>query len=241
MFDRLLDRMPDIRRGRRGPAPPVELHQRDQAPARGVRAVVADRPLAGARSSARTRVCPRRPGAATAEVPDALPPIPHLPPHGPDRPSRRRLRHDGVRRRLPLGPPLQPRATLASRYTYSERPDGAPGWEKETPWPDPMCTIGALSTVTSTLTFTTGVYIAPVRDLITVAKSVGTAAALSEQPRSPRGRCRLVPGGVRADGAGLREHGASTAQRDDPRRSGRSGRAVGSSSTARSTTSRHVR
>lgn len=68
---------------------------------------------------------------------------------------------------------------LKSRYTYSEAPDGAPFWEKETEWPDPMCLISALAAVTSNLTFTTGIYIAPVRDLITVAKSVGTAAVLS--------------------------------------------------------------
>jgi probable F420-dependent oxidoreductase len=68
---------------------------------------------------------------------------------------------------------------LKSRYTYSEAPDGAPFWEKETEWPDPMCLISALSAVTTNLTFTTGIYIAPVRDLITVAKSVGTAAVLS--------------------------------------------------------------
>jgi probable F420-dependent oxidoreductase len=68
---------------------------------------------------------------------------------------------------------------LASRYTYSKAPDGAPFWEKETAWPDPMCVISALSSVTTDLTFTTGIYIAPVRDLITVAKTVGTAAVLS--------------------------------------------------------------
>jgi probable F420-dependent oxidoreductase len=68
---------------------------------------------------------------------------------------------------------------LKSRYTYSKAPDGAPFWEKETAWPDPMCLISALSSVTTNLTFTTGVYVAPVRDLITVAKSVGTAAVLS--------------------------------------------------------------
>lgn len=68
---------------------------------------------------------------------------------------------------------------LGSRYTYSVREDGAPGWEKETAWPDPMCVASALATVTTRLTFTTGVYVAPARDLITVAKSVGTAAALS--------------------------------------------------------------
>ena len=42
-----------------------------------------------------------------------------------------------------------------------------------------MCLISALAAVTTNLTFTTGIYIAPVRDLITVAKSVGTAAVLS--------------------------------------------------------------
>jgi len=68
---------------------------------------------------------------------------------------------------------------LDSRYTYSERPDGAPEWEKDTGWPDPMCVFSGLSTVTTHLTFTTGVYVAPVRDLITVAKTVGTAAVLS--------------------------------------------------------------
>jgi probable F420-dependent oxidoreductase len=68
---------------------------------------------------------------------------------------------------------------LKSKYTYSKAPDGSPFWEKETAWPDPMCLISALSGVTTNLTFTTGVYIAPVRDLITVAKTVGTAAVLS--------------------------------------------------------------
>ena len=69
---------------------------------------------------------------------------------------------------------------LESRYTYSKREDGAPSWESETAWPDPMCVISGLATVTEHLTFTTGVYIAPVRDLITVAKSVGTTAVLSD-------------------------------------------------------------
>jgi probable F420-dependent oxidoreductase len=69
---------------------------------------------------------------------------------------------------------------LESRYTYSARADGAPGWEKETSWPDPMCVFSGLATVTDNLTFTTGVYIAPVRDLISVAKTVGTTAVLSD-------------------------------------------------------------
>lgn len=68
---------------------------------------------------------------------------------------------------------------LTSRYTYSVYEDGSPGWEKETSWPDPMCVFSALAMVSPRMTFTTGVYIAPVRDLISVAKTVGTAAVLS--------------------------------------------------------------
>ncbi len=69
---------------------------------------------------------------------------------------------------------------LRSRYTYSHREDGAPGWGGATSWPDSMCVFSHLAAVSRRLTFTTGVYIAPVRDLITVAKTVGTAAVLSD-------------------------------------------------------------
>jgi probable F420-dependent oxidoreductase len=68
---------------------------------------------------------------------------------------------------------------LKSRYTYSTADDGSPFWGPDTEWPDPMCFISGLATVTRNLTFTTGVYIAPARDLVTVAKSIGTAAVLS--------------------------------------------------------------
>ncbi len=68
---------------------------------------------------------------------------------------------------------------LESRYTYSKAPDGSPFWSKDTAWPDPMCLISAMAAVTTRLTFTTGVYVAPVRDLITVAKTVGTTAVIS--------------------------------------------------------------
>jgi probable F420-dependent oxidoreductase len=69
---------------------------------------------------------------------------------------------------------------LESRYTYSEHEDGHPDWDAETPWPDPMTLIAGMATVAENLFFTTGVYIAPVRDLITVAKSVATAAVISD-------------------------------------------------------------
>ena len=67
---------------------------------------------------------------------------------------------------------------LESRYTYSTREDGAPSWGIETPWPDPMTVIAAMAGATENLLFTTGVYIAPLRDLMTVAKTVGTTAVL---------------------------------------------------------------
>ena len=67
-----------------------------------------------------------------------------------------------------------------SRYTYSKTEDGAPGWEDHTPWPDPMAVISACAGATENLLFTTGIYIAPLRDLMTVAKSVGTTAFLSD-------------------------------------------------------------
>ncbi len=54
-----------------------------------------------------------------------------------------------------------------SRYTYSKAEDGAPGWEDHTPWPDPMSVISACAGATENLLFTTGIYIAPLRDLMT--------------------------------------------------------------------------
>ena len=70
--------------------------------------------------------------------------------------------------------------SLESRYTYSKADDGAPFWEKDESWPDPMTLISAMASVRSRIAFTTGVYIAPLRDLISVTKSVGTTAVLSK-------------------------------------------------------------
>jgi len=66
-----------------------------------------------------------------------------------------------------------------SRYPYSPYEDGRPIWEAETPWPDVWVTIGAMIAATSRVEFGTSIYIAPARDVFTVAKQVGTAAALS--------------------------------------------------------------
>jgi probable F420-dependent oxidoreductase len=66
---------------------------------------------------------------------------------------------------------------LASSYPYT--PDGTPLWAPETPWPDSWCLISAMAAATTTLRFTNSVYIAPARNLFTVAKLVATAAVIS--------------------------------------------------------------
>ena len=99
---------------------------------------------------------------------------------------------------------------LATPYPYSH--DGTPIWSPETAWPDIWVTIGAMAAVTERLQFGTSVYIAPARDLFTVAKQVGTAAVLIEQPRQPGPRRGLDARGVRADRSGLR---ATAARRLD--------------------------
>ncbi|MFI7150776.1 TIGR03619 family F420-dependent LLM class oxidoreductase [Nonomuraea sp. NPDC050022] len=68
-------------------------------------------------------------------------------------------------------------ADFATPYPYSK--SGRPRWSAETHWPDVWVTIGAMSAVTTTLRFAPNVYIAPARDLFTVAKQVSTAAVLS--------------------------------------------------------------
>ena len=69
---------------------------------------------------------------------------------------------------------------LDSKYPYSPHEDGSPIWSPETHWPDMWCLVSAMAMVTQKLEFTSGVYIAPARDVFTVAKLVGTAAYLSE-------------------------------------------------------------
>lgn len=68
-------------------------------------------------------------------------------------------------------------ATLTSTYPYAE--GGAPDWEPSTPWPDAWVAIGAMAAVTSSLRFSTNVYVAPARHPLVVAKAVSTAAVLS--------------------------------------------------------------
>ncbi|MCU1400290.1 MAG: rutA 1 [Acidimicrobiales bacterium] len=69
---------------------------------------------------------------------------------------------------------------LTSKYPYSPHADGRPIWEPGAAWPDPWVLIGAMSSVTTQLHFTTNVYIAGHRPILQVAKEVATAAVLTE-------------------------------------------------------------
>lgn len=75
---------------------------------------------------------------------------------------------------------------LATPYPYEA--DGSRRWDFECEWPDPWVLVGALSAVTTRLTFFTSIYVAAMRSPYQVAKSVGTAAVLSG------GRVRLGVG-----------------------------------------------
>jgi len=63
-------------------------------------------------------------------------------------------------------------------YLYTE--DSQVIWQPETHWPDPFVQIAALAKVTTTLRFMTSVYVLPMRDAFSVAKSVATAAHISD-------------------------------------------------------------
>lgn len=68
---------------------------------------------------------------------------------------------------------------LRSKYPYSTHEDGRPMWDPQTPWPECWVTIAAMAAVTERLEFSTNIYVAPLRPLLTVAKEVATASALS--------------------------------------------------------------
>ena len=69
---------------------------------------------------------------------------------------------------------------LVSKYPYSPHEDGRPIWEPDAAWPDPWVLIGAMSSVTTKLHFTTNIYIAGHRPILQIVKEVGTAAVLAD-------------------------------------------------------------
>jgi len=68
-------------------------------------------------------------------------------------------------------------ADIKTPYPYS--PDGKIFVPPDTPWPDPWVLFAHLASVTRRLEFASNIYLAALRDPLTVAKSVATAAVLT--------------------------------------------------------------
>ena len=66
---------------------------------------------------------------------------------------------------------------IDSAYPYSA--DGTVAWPADAAWPDSWVAITAMAQMSERLRFTTSVFVAPLRDVFTVAKSVGTAAGFA--------------------------------------------------------------
>ena len=66
---------------------------------------------------------------------------------------------------------------LKTKYPYTS--DGRPRWEVDTPWPDPMIAVGAMSAVTTRLRFLCSIYLLGLRHPVLAAKSISTAAYMS--------------------------------------------------------------
>ncbi|MCZ6828085.1 MAG: TIGR03619 family F420-dependent LLM class oxidoreductase [Gammaproteobacteria bacterium] len=62
---------------------------------------------------------------------------------------------------------------------YPQRDDGRVLWGEQTHWPDPWIAISAMAQATTSLQFTTAVYILTLRDPFSVAKSLSTLAVMS--------------------------------------------------------------
>ena len=81
---------------------------------------------------------------------------------------------------------------LSAPYPYT--PDGSRYWTKDTHWPEPWVAIAAMAAVTTRLHFTTNIYVAPARDLLTVANQLATAACLSQNGSDGHHRVALGVG-----------------------------------------------
>lgn len=68
---------------------------------------------------------------------------------------------------------------LSHKVPHSLGGDHRVTWGDEVPWPDVWVQIAALSGMTRRLKFMTGVYVLPLRDPFTVAKSISTTAIVS--------------------------------------------------------------
>jgi probable F420-dependent oxidoreductase len=67
--------------------------------------------------------------------------------------------------------------TVASKYPYNE--SGQVWWPETAEWPDPWVSVGAMAAATTRLRLGHHVYILPLRDPVSVAKAIATAAAIA--------------------------------------------------------------
>ncbi len=67
---------------------------------------------------------------------------------------------------------------LETPYPYTE--SGRPRWDADTPWPDPLIAVGAMAAVTRKLRFISSVYNLTLRHPVLAAKSISTAAVMSQ-------------------------------------------------------------
>jgi probable F420-dependent oxidoreductase len=98
---------------------------------------------------------------------------------------------------------------IDSPYPYSA--DGDVSWPADACWPDCWAAITAMAQATHRLRFTTSVYVAPLRDVFSLAKSVGTAASLS----AGRVSCGLGAGWLREEFEAVGQDFASRGSRMD--------------------------
>jgi probable F420-dependent oxidoreductase len=67
--------------------------------------------------------------------------------------------------------------TIRARYPYTE--DGHVWWDPNAHFPEPWALVSMLASHTTTLRFVTTIYVLPMHDLFSAAKSISTAAYLS--------------------------------------------------------------
>jgi probable F420-dependent oxidoreductase len=67
---------------------------------------------------------------------------------------------------------------LETPYPYTST--GVPRWQADAPWPDPFVAIAAMAAVTQRLEFITSIFVLPLRHPVLAAKTIGTAAILSQ-------------------------------------------------------------
>jgi probable F420-dependent oxidoreductase len=67
---------------------------------------------------------------------------------------------------------------LETPYPYTSH--GRPRWEVDTPWPDPLIAVGAMAAVTERIRFICSIYLLALRHPVLAAKSVSTAAVMSQ-------------------------------------------------------------